>query len=65
MRILSWSIISLETTPTTFCGVGHVDLSEGVLQMDLFVPPSEATIINTESKKAKNYFHKTWKANQG
>ena len=61
----SSDIMNLDTTPTTFCGMGHVDMTEGVLHMDLCVHPSEATIINTESKKAKNYFHKTWKANQG
>lgn len=56
--------MTLGTTPTTFWGIGHVN-SNGVLQTDLVVSPSEATVINTESTKAKNYFHKAWKTNQG
>ena len=32
-----------------------------MLKADTFVSPSDATILNTDSTKAKNYFHKARK----
>lgn len=53
----------MQTTPVTFWGVGHVEDvgGESVLKADTVVSPSDATIVHTDSTKAKNYFHKARK----